>query len=81
MSFFDGLDYRPNLRIAVQPKVPSIEIAKEYPHIRSYGADGAVPTRWFTIKGEAAYVTSSTPHTDEYVLYVVQLERQTEGVA
>jgi hypothetical protein len=77
LSFFDGLDYRPNLQIAVQPEVPSIEIAKEYPHIRSYGADGAVPTRWFTIKGEAAYVTSSTPHTDEYVLYVVQLERQT----
>ena len=36
-----------------------------------------MPTRWFTIKGEAAYFTSSSPATDEYVLYVVQLERQT----
>jgi hypothetical protein len=39
--------------------------------------DAAVPTRWFTIKGEAAYFTSASPATDEYVLYVVQLERQT----
>ena len=36
-----------------------------------------MPTRWFTVKGETAYFTSSAPDTDEYVLYVVQLERQT----
>jgi hypothetical protein len=42
-----------------------------------YGGDVAVPTVWFTIKGEAGYFTTSTPGTDEYVLYVVQLERQT----
>ena len=48
-----------------------------YPAIRTYGADVAVPTPWFTIKGETAYFTSSSPTTDEYVLYVIQLERQT----
>ena len=42
-----------------------------------YGADAAVPTPWFTIKGEAAYFTTTTPQTDEYVLYVIQIERQT----
>src|SRR5262249_50711120 len=42
-----------------------------------YGVDAAVPTRWFTIKGEAEYFTSSSPDTNEYVLYVLQLERQT----
>ena len=36
-----------------------------------------MPMRWFTVKGEMAYVTSSSPATDEYVLYVVQVERQT----
>jgi hypothetical protein len=41
-----------------------------------YGADAAVPLRWFTVKGEAAWFTSSTPQADEYVQYVVQLERQ-----
>jgi hypothetical protein len=54
-----------------------IEIRREYPAIRTYGADAALPTKWFTLKGEAAYFTSSTPMTDEYVLYVVQVERQT----
>jgi hypothetical protein len=43
--------------------------------MRAYGADAAVPTRFFTLKGEAAYSTSDTPGTDDYVLYVVQLER------
>lgn len=54
-----------------------IVVRRSYPAIRSYGADAALPTPWFTIKGEAAYFTSTTPLTDEYVLYVVQLERQT----
>jgi hypothetical protein len=54
-----------------------IVVRRVYPAIKSYGADAAVPTRWFTIKGETAYFTSSSPKTDEYVLYVVQLERQT----
>lgn len=41
-----------------------------------YGGDAAVPLRWLTLKGEAAYFTSSTRTADEYALYVVQLERQ-----
>ena len=67
LSFFNGFNPLPNIGLA----------GLTYPAIRSYGADAAVPTKWFTIKGEAAYFTSSTPATDEYVLYVVQLERQT----
>jgi hypothetical protein len=67
----------------------SIVVRRIYPSIRTYGVDAAVPTRWFTIKGEAAYFTSSSVDTDlslrsaegakgdEYVLYVLQLERQT----
>jgi hypothetical protein len=54
-----------------------IVVSRTYPAIRTYGADAAVPTKWFTIKGEAAYFTSSTPLTDDYVQYVIQLERQT----
>lgn len=42
-----------------------------------YDGDAALPTRWFTVKSEAAYLTSSALGTDEYVLYVLQLERQT----
>ena len=62
---------------ACSPGSAVIAVRRTYPAIRTYGADAAVPTPWFTLKGEAAYVTSSTPLTAEYVLYVLQLERQT----
>ena len=77
LSFFDGFNHLPNIDSRVRPVPLQIEVTRTYPAIRTYGADAAMPTRWFTIKGEAAYVTSPSALTDEYVLYVVQLERQT----
>ena len=65
-AFFDGFNH-----------LPTIDRGLMYPPIRMYGTDAAVPTRWFTIKGEAAYFTSPSIAADEYVLYVVQIERQT----
>ena len=65
-SFFDGFNH-----------LPTIDRGLIYPAIRMYGADAAAPTRWFTIKAEAAYFTSSSIAADEYILYVVQIERQT----
>ena len=65
-SFFDGFNH-----------LPTIDRGLIYPPIRMYGADAAAPTRWFTIKAEAAYFTSSSIAADEYILYVVQIERQT----
>jgi len=87
-SFFNGFNNLPNVEAFAAPiAVPSaptclgcpttIAVRRTYPAIRTYGGDAAVPTKWFTIKGEAAYFTTTTPLTDEYVLYVVQLERQT----
>jgi len=77
LSFFDGFNYLPNIDVDVRPAPLRVELTRSYPAIRTYGADAAVPTRWFTVKGEAAYFTSSSAAADEYVLYVVQLERQT----
>jgi hypothetical protein len=90
VSFFNGFNTLPNIEAfpapvpvqatpcpACPPGPAAIAVRRSYPAIRTYGGDIAVPTKWFTIKGEAAYFTSSTPFTDEYVLYVVQLERQT----
>ena len=92
LSFFDGFNHLPNISGAVSnaETAESAEricsacsansafllVGRSYPAIRTYGVDAAVPTRWFTIKGEAAYFTSSTPLTDQYVLYVLQVERQ-----
>jgi hypothetical protein len=84
LSFFNGFNTLPNIGLAEgqagqvgQAGTPVVALLRTYPAIRTYGADTAVPTRWFTIKSEAAYFTSTTPLTDEYVLYVIQLERQT----
>jgi len=76
LSFFDGFNHLPNIEAAPQPAPLRLEVTRVYPSLRTYGGDAAVPTRWATIKSEAAYFSSSFPGTDEYLLYVVQLERQ-----
>jgi hypothetical protein len=77
LSFFNGFNHLPNIDVTVRPAPLSVELTRSYPSIRMYGGDAAVPTRWFTLKGEAAYFTTSSPGTDEYILYVLQIERQT----
>lgn len=81
LSLFDGFNHLPDIdssiRFGPAGAPVAIDIERRYPPIRTYGGDAAWPTRWFTLKAEAAYFTSQDPHTDEYVLYVVQMERQT----
>lgn len=74
LSYFDGFNHLPNIETGLLPA--AIELSRVYPSLRSYGADMAVPTRWLTLKGEAAYFTSPASDSDEYVLYVVEVERQ-----
>jgi hypothetical protein len=85
VSFYDGNNHLPNI---VTPPLPipvdlppvqtplPVEISTRYPTLRMYAGDVAVPTPWFTAKGEIGYFTTSTAFTDEYTLYVLQLERQ-----
>lgn len=54
-----------------------VALTRTYPQMRMYGGDIAVPTRWLTLKGEAAYFTTTTAGTDEFLLSVIQAERQT----
>ena len=74
-SFFDGFNNLPILQAALLAPL-TYGLQRVYPKTRTYGADAAVPLRWFTGKAEAAYFTSPDPRADEYLLYVVQLERQ-----
>ncbi len=76
VSYFDGFNYLPLFSATPDPLRGAIAIQRFYPELRLYGADAAVPLRWFTIKGEGAYFHSSTPNTDQYSLYVIQIERQ-----
>lgn len=76
LCFFDGENNLPLFNLTVNPFANSVTLQRYYPQLRLYGGDAAVPTRWVTIKAEAGYFTSTTPQTDEYALYVIQLERQ-----
>jgi hypothetical protein len=79
VSFFDGVNHLPDIRVAARDRpgsTPVVEMTRVYPRIRTYGADWERPARWFTIKMEAAYLTSPSESADEYGLYVLQLERQ-----
>jgi hypothetical protein len=76
LCFFDGYQNLPSFDALFTPVTASIALTRTYPDLRLYGGDAAVPLPWLTVKGEAAYFTSSTPGAEEYALYVIQLERQ-----
>jgi hypothetical protein len=76
-SFFEGYSHLPSIELGgVAGRPFAVALTRFFPRLRFYGADAAVPLRWFTVKGEAGYFTSSNLETDEFLLYVVQLERQ-----
>jgi hypothetical protein len=76
LCFFDGFNTLPLFDVKFDPLSNTVGLQRYYSELRLYGADAAVPLPWFTVKGEGAYFTSSTPDTDQYALYVIQLERQ-----
>jgi len=76
-SFYSGFNHLPDFRVnGLETPAGPLELERVFPPIRSYGVDAAIPFPWFSIKAETAYFSSSSPTADEYVLYVVQLERQ-----
>jgi hypothetical protein len=75
-SFYDGFNSLPVFQGSFNPQTYTIDYVRTYPALRLYGADAAVPLRWFTVKTEAAYYTSPDRQQDEYVIYVLQFERQ-----
>jgi hypothetical protein len=75
LSYFDGYNHLPNIDSRVSPS--GLELSRIYPALRAYGGDFALPARWATLKGEAEYFTSPSSTNEEYVLFVVEVERQT----
>jgi hypothetical protein len=73
LCFFDGFNNLPLFDAKLDAR--RVGLQRFYPNLRLYGGDAAVPLPWLTVKGEAAYFTTSTPGAEEYVLYVIQLER------
>jgi len=75
LSYYDGFNNLPLFNSAFAPPA-CVSIERVYPPLRFYGADAAVPMRWFTFKTEEGYYTSPDRQEDEYLIYVLQLERQ-----
>lgn len=75
--FFDGFNNLPSFGGTVDALlIPTISLQRIYPRLRLYGGDAALPLPWFTVKGEAAYYTAPDHDNDEFIIYVVQVERQ-----
>jgi hypothetical protein len=74
-SYFDGVNHLPTVLTEVFA-TPAIALTRVFPEIRSYGGDIAIPTSALTLKGEVAYFDSPSDTSEEYVLYVIEIERQ-----
>jgi hypothetical protein len=75
LSFYNGYDNLPLFHVKQNVALPA-DVQRFYPQMRMYGADAAAPVGPLTLKGEAAYFTSTNPQADDYALFVLQLERQ-----
>lgn len=76
LSYFYGFNHLPNIVSSLSAAPPAILVTREFPPIHAAGAELAIPARWFTVKGEAEYFRARDTRSDDFVLYVIQLERQ-----
>ena len=76
VSYFDGFNHLPQFSAYPLSGRPLVALQRTYAPLRMVGADAAVPLPWFTVKGEIASLTTTSPVADDVVVYVVQLERQ-----
>jgi hypothetical protein len=76
LSYVDGFNHLPQFTTEPVQGQPLVAVQQTYAPLRMGGGDAAVPLRWFTVKGEAAWLSTSSTTADDVVLYVVQLERQ-----
>jgi hypothetical protein len=71
-AFYSGFNHLPSYEL-----VPGAAAIREtYAKQRMFGGDVGVPFQVLSIKGEAAWFQSPDHRNDDYLLYVIQLERQ-----
>jgi hypothetical protein len=74
VSLYQGFNHLPSFAATQSGSV--IDVRRVYPKMLMAGGDIVIPTRWLSLKGEAAHFSSTDVRADEYALYVIQLERQ-----
>jgi hypothetical protein len=82
LSVYQGFNHLPLFQVRPQfanaaPGETVLNLVRFYPKMLMAGGDVAIPARLFTVKAEAAHFSSTDARSDDYGLYVVQLERQT----
>lgn len=79
VSYYDGFHHVPIVDAAIVPTLvrpAALALTQRFPRLRSLGGHVAWPLRGFTLKSEAAAFWAPDGDADEYVLYVIQAERQ-----
>jgi hypothetical protein len=76
LSYFRGYNSLPLFNVQFNPTTFSARAQRYYPTLEMYGGDAAWQLPWVTLKGETGYFKTTTPGAQEYILYVIQVERQ-----
>ena len=76
LSYFDGFNHLPQFTAIPLSSAPVIALQRSYAPLRMGGADAALPFRWFTAKGEIAALFTTSDKSDDVIVYVIQVERQ-----
>jgi hypothetical protein len=76
LSYVDGVNHLPSFSATPLSGRPLVALRREYAPLRSAGADAALPLPWFTLKGEVAWLTTTSSTVDDVVQYVIQMDRQ-----
>jgi len=71
-AFYTGFNHLPSYELGPDGK----SVRETYANQRMFGGDVGVPLQLLSIKGEGAWFQSPDHRIDDYLLYVIQLERQ-----
>ncbi len=75
-NFYNGTENLPQFLLPPIGSPYAFAIERFFPQLTSWGADAAAPLSWVTVKGETEFFTSKDKRSDEFLLYVLQLEKQ-----
>jgi hypothetical protein len=75
-SFFQGYHHLPRLEVGLDRRDAAVLVRRVYPGIRVWGAELVAPLAPLTLRAEGAWLQARRQDADEYVLWVLQAERQ-----
>ncbi len=80
-NLYNGTENLPQYLLPPIGPPYAFAVQRFFPQLTAWGADVAAPLSWVTIKGEAEFFTSNDKRSDEFLLYVLQLEKQVRDLS